>query len=617
MNTKNRFIKFLSALPFMALYCTEGPTAGIEISNGDDCVGTIYNKDGSVAIDAVVRLIPCNYYPGSDTTSVDSILTDKNGNYSFNVNESAYYNIIAVKGGTSCIQDSVAITVDTKTKVNNDTLEVTGVLSGRIQMKPGDDPRNAVILVLGTNVFTTPSDTSGLFSLPPLPPGAFTIRIFSPISGYDVVDTGMIIRSGAASELMVSLRSTDAPVISNFTVTYDSATMYATLQWSMPDTSNAVSYILKRKSKLENDSIIMLSNDLTSYTDDLVKYDGDTINYRIAAVGRNYKTGYEAESPDIVVCGKVYCIEKFSLSTVTADATPYGDLYKLYTESGRKLYFSTDKRIIKTDASGNLQCTFHLPDTSKFQENYFYGPIQEDDSSHLYAWSRSYDCILFTKFDENLNVLAQKILDTIIYYVNGYIEVTGNSSIFSFSSESDGINRATAIKNYAPDLTFNKSFRIEDLQMWGTDRFGDTMVVYAIHPEQIHQYDRPYIHFYDTTFTEISSIRQPELSNSIWCPHSGEFDSMTNDFLAAPVGVFVSTHLNITEVEPSTLLVFTDKNGRFLSRIVIPASRLTGLYFDTVGNLYFMDTHWGTYDVDVVTTTMFKYTMKALVNSKP
>jgi hypothetical protein len=153
--------------------------------------------------------------------------------------------------------------------------------------------------------------------------------------------------------------------------------------------------------------------------------------------------------------------------------------------------------------------------------------------------------------------------------------------------------------------------------MWGTDRFGDTMVVYAIHPEQIHQYDRPYIHFYDTTFTEISSIRQPELSNSIWCPHSGEFDSMTNDFLAAPVGVFVSTHLNITEVEPSTLLVFTDKNGRFLSRIVIPASRLTGLYFDTVGNLYFMDTHWGTYDVDVVTTTMFKYTMKALVNSKP
>lgn len=122
--------------------------------------------------------------------------------------------------------------------------------------------------------------------------------------------------------------------------------------------------------------------------------------------------------------------------------------------------------------------------------------------------------------------------------------------------------------------------------------------------------------FYDTAFTPLSvfdpadfdlrSRGNPRFDNQIYS---------ADQFIAAPNGLFVSVFSALEVKGDFSLLIFTDRNGKFLARIVVPGMR--GLSFDSFGNLYFITYRYS--EINEASSyenpmkTIFKYSMKPLL----
>ncbi len=427
MNTKKIIHYLCIAAMIMAADCSkEKMTTGTEITNGN-CIGTIFNSDGSVARGAVVRLIPENYNPLSPgDIRIDSTYTDQSGRYLFIVTESNYYNVFAEKSTKSCLQESLYVWTDGKT-IADDTLQESGFISGMVRLKPQDTIRSVYILVLGINIYTTPSDTSGSFRTPLLAEGTYSIKIFTEQAGYAGFDTTATVVKGSETILpVVYLPSSDAPSVASLSVNYDSATMYATVSWPMPDTSKLVSYSLGRKSRNGNDTLVMVGKTSTTYIDDLLRYDGDTVYYQLSAIGKNFKDGYSIDSRSLPICDIIHSGKTIDLQNVIPFTSTYGASYISIDRNGsyyilistymdstipNELYHVIST-IQKIDSNGIVltSCT----DTSG---KYSGEELKEDNRGNWYGLckftSGSYlDSVQVVKFDENLNVLKRFVVDT-------------------------------------------------------------------------------------------------------------------------------------------------------------------------------------------------------------
>ena len=287
-------------LPFL-FRCTSGEFAGIEVTNGN-CSGKIYNDDNTAAANALVRLIPSGYDPTLPSSGkIDSTFTRTDGSYSFLVTKSDFYTILAEKNGKSCKKDSVSVLSDEKQDIGNDTLSEPASLTGRIIMKAGSDPSTAVILFTGTNLYTSPSDTSGYFDTLYLPAGKYTLKAFTTEDGYNVFDTAIILSSGEHRDITVTIPISYAPPIQIVSTIYDASTFQATVIWQKADSSKIMGYSMYRFVNGKEDTLILLDNYLGRYTDDCSNFYNDTITYKVAAVGKNYIEGYLTSAPPFIV----------------------------------------------------------------------------------------------------------------------------------------------------------------------------------------------------------------------------------------------------------------------------------------------------------------------------
>jgi hypothetical protein len=538
------------------------------------------------------------YMQSSD--SLDSTYTDNNGDYAFNVSQAKFYNIVAEKGSTSCLLDSIFVQADAQTIVDNDTLRQSGWLSGAIRLKPGDDSRQAVILVLGTNVYTVPSDTSGSFISPLLPRGSYILQIFTTLPGYVIFDTLVSVQSGAGTLVNVTLPSANAPSIAKLSATYDSATMFVSLSWPMPDTSKIVSLILYRNSKTGNDTMMVIDKFATSYTDDVVGWGGDSVSYQIAGIGKNYKEGYRTLAQPIIVCGEVYCVKEFDLSRITAGLTPMSSA-TIFSDQENGIFLVGEygnRMIYKLDSNGIVQKEYYPVDQN--QASSFSGCLQSDDEGHLYIQKSSGDTQMVIKFDADLNVIGQLPLDSGF----GSVLAGRNGTIYAFNDASDSDGEVyTEIKEYDSAFAVLKKFRIMNCEFVNSIRFGDTIVAY--------DNQDPFIRFYDTAFTLLSVFKPDGAIQSAW--GNPQFGNQSN-FIAAPNGIFISVFPSLDPRKESGLLLFTDRNGKVLARIIVPA--LYGVSFDSRGNLYFLTYLYTAYEdagFNNRIKTLFKYTMGPLL----
>jgi hypothetical protein len=530
------FLHFCLAAIVVAVGCSQNNRlSGTQITNGN-CMGKIYNKDGSTAGGALVRLIPSNYNPYSPSDdSMYSTITDNEGSYGFSISHSNYYNILAEKGEVSCIQESIAVAADGRSLVANDTLKVPGKMAGKILLKPEDDPRSIVILIVGTNVFTQPSDTAGDFITPMLPAGDYKVTIFSTRDGYDVLDTSITIVSDDTAELNARLPTSYAPAIIGFAVNFDSVTMMAKIQWAPIDTSLIRSYALYRTMAVHRDTVIMLDRTLSSYTDDLVLRNRDTVEYGLAAIGKNYKEGYKASSKRFVACGKVNCNTAIDSGGLPS-GFGYGSIYSyflVYADSLQNTYWKNRKSLVKLDPRNTRLREYVLPeldsttgsalakkaDTGQgnvliVPDDFFntYGDLQTDNGNHLFCLAKAVNTAnaALIKLDVDLNVIdtmfvprdTNETMDKDLRMV-----VTGAGAIYLLWTGHGANGAVNHVDVYNSDFEMKRKFTL-DKALLHPKCFGDTIVALTYTytgyiPEVPSKYT---INVFDTALTLKSSF---------------------------------------------------------------------------------------------------------------
>jgi hypothetical protein len=415
---------FLSVFLALLIYCSD---AGIEITNGTgNCTGTIYNADSTFAANAVVRLIPLDYNPFNPSGHLDSTTTDGNGHYVFNVAQANVFSIIAQKGNTSCLIDSVKLQPE-KNQIENGVLQASGIIKGIATVMSGDSPLDIVILVRGTTVYTSPFDSIGHYLTPLLPSGTFTIQfIFTGMSEYEIIDTVVEILQGDTTMLDVTLSSKNAPKVNSLSVSFDNKTMFATLDWPTVDTSKIVNYMITRKSTSGNDTDILIDKSSISYTDDLLKLELDTITYGIKAIGKSFKEGYSTLSQLIIPMSNYHITKEITLQEGVF--VPW-----MYVDTFENSILSTDNGIKKFDNNGSLIKTYQVKNDF---ETYNGGcSIQSDESGNVYLFNSSIidsnssnTPAKIDKLDNQLNLIRS--ID--VSNMNAYKLVVSKGEIFLF-----------------------------------------------------------------------------------------------------------------------------------------------------------------------------------------
>lgn len=181
-----------------------GCLTGSEIPN--EIEGSLVEAGGSASIGARVSLIPADRIPGADAPPlpVVSVEADADGRYRFSKVPAGTYNLVASNRGLSVFRDSIFVDRNSGRNVGRDTLDIAGSLTGLVLLEGADNPRIALVQVIGTEIYVN-VDATGRFTLTDMPAGRYRIRVF--VSGDDFVPEFRVIeiRAGKADTLAESI----------------------------------------------------------------------------------------------------------------------------------------------------------------------------------------------------------------------------------------------------------------------------------------------------------------------------------------------------------------------------------------------------------------------------
>jgi hypothetical protein len=566
----------------LGLNCSkEAPSvAGIEITNGN-CVGTIYNADGTVAPGASVRLFPRDYNPLSSADSVDSTVTDKNGRFSFSVGRLSTYNLIAQKASASCM-DSVAL-IPNATIIVNDTLQKSGFISGIVRLQTPDTAHSIVILVMGTNVYAMPSDTSGKFTTPLLAAGFQKLRIFSTQSGYAVFDTVVTVDHAAETNIpAIFLPSANAPSVGGFSVALDSLTMYATFAWSAVNADSVVSYSLHRSSKKGNDSLIVVDRSLTGTIDDVVAFEGDTLTYRVAANGRNFKEGFPSKPLTVVPRQKI----RWNKRMITKwEPERSGILCWLFFDYAGNMFMWGDTTIQKLDTNGAVVKHYENGRLNSYSHGQ---KPQADESGNIFIYGINGEIF---RLDADLN-LRKEFIPSGTNAPSGYevLAATKDGKLLAICDSvgewSEGETRDAFLRRVK---VYNSNFVKQDeyttatnSQIGDIDRFGDTFVATQW---QFRYQVQLSIGWYDQTLHQVASVENFDYVNIFLPPQR----CLPDLFFPGPDGlIFVTANFIDDAYQGLTMVSVSKADKKLTARFVVPS--LFGpdrtYFFDYRGNFY-------------------------------
>jgi hypothetical protein len=236
---------------------TQNPAdvSGGTSENGNAMVsGHLYNANGTPARNALVRLYRVDYNPSpvplskSNAAVYAYAITDTAGKYSLDTLASGDYNILGMKDDNLSFRDSVPVRQDYKMTVPSDTLKQPGSLRGIVRLLFEHDSKNIFILVMGTQYFTAPADTSGRFRLDSLPEGSYNVRFMPTKPDYDVFDTILKITAGITDTLKdtIRLKFNGIATPGGLTAIYDTLHGVVNLSWNKVPGTNIAGYNVYR-----------------------------------------------------------------------------------------------------------------------------------------------------------------------------------------------------------------------------------------------------------------------------------------------------------------------------------------------------------------------------------
>jgi hypothetical protein len=604
----NRFLCFVIAgITAACIWSCQSSISGTEITNGK-CFGIIYNSDSTIASGAVVYLIPFNFNPSQSDSLFDSTLTDNNGYYSFNVIKSDMYNIIAEKGNAACMVDSIALKSEGKTVVDG-VLQQSGKLEGTITVKEGDDPRLAIILVRGTGIYTSPSDSTGHFEIPLLPEGNFRVQIlFTGESKYASVDTTVEIKKGTITVLNLVLSSLDAPQASGLSVILNDSTMYTTISWLPADTSKIESYVLYRKSVLGNDAAIRIGKSETTYTDDIVELEGDTLHYEIAAIGKTFKEGNRCSTGKISIVSVMKFVKEIDLP--------------IYEGSGESFLINTDGSLIisreysdsitpiqqiidKIDSNGIILKSISIIDDYAY--NLFMNDsrkIQHDKNGNVYflfvtnEFSDSNYVYILKKFDSELNLLKEITFISTNFITSFIVSNDGTSYLFATKNHYMSGNILSApiphtLTVYNTNFELKKSCTVTLPYQLNNIEISDGLFIDEVEYRMSSKYAYSRIDYWDTRFDIVKSIFYMDTIEKYFSQSMLYMvTSRTITNIVEPDNLFLTYihHPMNSPEEGRNILLIGNQNKPLLMRRFVEPSYQRGVRFfesfDNAGNFY-------------------------------
>jgi hypothetical protein len=242
MNT-TRFLFVWLILAALWLSCGNSSEV-LGIGNSSEANGTVVGKlvrsDGKTpAANVRVTMRLCGSLPviplQKSLADSASVMSDPDGNFRFDTNmiDPGTYVLEAVSldMGVGMI-DSVVLRADDSTNVE-DTLKAPGAIRGTIILPEGGDLRKTFVGIFGLGRMVG-TDSNGVFLLPMLGEGAYTLRLISVLDMYGVVDTsGIKVTSGDTTLLgTIMLPFTGVPSPKNLTADLDIAGRSVVLRWA-------------------------------------------------------------------------------------------------------------------------------------------------------------------------------------------------------------------------------------------------------------------------------------------------------------------------------------------------------------------------------------------------
>lgn len=159
--------------------------------------GTVTDLDTGLPISGAFVILSTNR-----GVFVDSLLTDKNGNYSFNNLAPGVYDVISQAEGFGQDLKSTAVNSGAESILDFQLSTITGVITGRVfDVQTGSGISGAGVTVslinsLGVPVATGVTDNNGNFSFPNIKPGSYTVTAaalnFGAGSQAAIVDPGVV-----------------------------------------------------------------------------------------------------------------------------------------------------------------------------------------------------------------------------------------------------------------------------------------------------------------------------------------------------------------------------------------------------------------------------------------
>ncbi|MBN1575625.1 MAG: hypothetical protein JW913_03685 [Chitinispirillaceae bacterium] len=436
-------------------FCCQKNSVSPTIPSGEvpgNCIGTVKDTAGNTVAGATVIIVPDGYNPlqnGSDVRP-DSTKTDAWGRFGFTVGQNGTFNLFASHDKQYALNPSVRIESDART-VSDAVVNSPGSLSGTVILEGETDHRSAVILFLGTNLYTEPSDMNGTFSVATLAEGTYAIRVLSMEVGFAVVETTVTVLSSAHTALPEIRLDADFDItIDSLEVVYDPLQMMSTLRWNPVNTAFIDGYAIYLNRETNLSPVVEVGNSETSVQLDVLAAASDTLTYQVAAIGRDGKPGPAAIGNQFVKkCGLTRC-----------RTVPYRKFHMYY------------RPMVSIDTCGNFYVAYEhitgkIDSTGKpigsYNGDFFKG---FDRYGNAYFSNYSNDTLWLARADRHLQPV-----DSFIYYAKtgmirneGHIVSSWKGTVSVVGSVFDEENQISeyVITEYDTGLSLIREYRLSE-----------------------------------------------------------------------------------------------------------------------------------------------------------
>lgn len=286
--------------------CTGNRSSGFG-GGGTETVGIIYNSKGAPAAEAKILFVPTDFVPKgyAEKGKPDSVYANSKGEFFFDHLNDGEYNLFYEKAGEFAFREAVTITNEKVDTIIVDTLQTPGSVSGVVRLRPEHNSQKVYILIMGSNRFYTPQDSTGGFTLDNLAAGTYAVRFVPREDNYRELDTFITITSGVHETLGDTIRIPYEGLLppENVSLAYNSELQKVTLSWDSVSSPRLKSYMVKREENIKGGNVKYFPTTETVFedcTDGKEVVQGREYLYSIRAIDEHGVGGKAAFSKPLI-----------------------------------------------------------------------------------------------------------------------------------------------------------------------------------------------------------------------------------------------------------------------------------------------------------------------------